>query len=120
MVRKTLAESKANPPASLHDQRARLEAMTDDEIDGHAATDAENPEWSDERLDRAVFARDVRRARQRTGLTQTLFAKRYHIAVSRLRDWEQARYEVDSVAAAYIKAIRHDPKAIERALEIED
>lgn len=120
MARKTLAELKANPPTFTPEQRARLSAMTDAVIDQGADRDPINPTMTDEALDRAVFARAVREARDQVGLTQPVFAKRYHITLSRLRDWERGRYRPDSVATAYIKTIRHDPEAVERALASDD
>ena len=116
MPRRTLDALKANPPRLTDAERARLEAMTDDEIDAAAQADPINPEWSDEKLNRAVFARDVRRAREATGLTQAAFAERYRIKLSRLRDWEQGRFAPDSVAAAYLKVIRIEPATVARAL----
>ena len=66
---------------------------------------------------RAVAARDVRRARERTGLSQAKFAARYRINPARLRDWEQGRTLPDSVALAYLRVIDREPEAVERALE---
>jgi putative transcriptional regulator len=120
MARKTLAALKANPPKLSAEHRARIEAMTDDQLDQNAKDDIDNPPMTDEQLDRAVFARTVRQLRQKLDLTQDTFAKRFHISLSRLKDWEQARYRPDSVAAAYLKVIERDPKAVERALETED
>ena len=106
----------ANPPRFSPAERARLDAMTQEEIDRAAEADAENPPMTDDELARAAFARDVRMARENTGLSQPLFAERFHITLSRLRDWERARFKPDSVAAAYIKTILANPKLVERAL----
>jgi hypothetical protein len=59
----TLAELKANPPQLTPDGRARLESMSQDEIDAAAAADPVNPERSDEE-----FAHAVRQAHEKTGL----------------------------------------------------
>jgi putative transcriptional regulator len=120
MARITLAEVAANPPKLSAAERKRLGAMSDDEIDANAEADLDHPEMTDDQLDRAVFARDVRRAREATGLTQGSFARKFKITLSRLKDWEQARFKPDSVAAAYIKVIRHDSAAVERALDADD
>ncbi len=105
-----------HPPSFSDAERADLDAMTQWEIDQAAEADAENPPLTDDQLARAVFARAVRQARAQTGLSQPLFAARFHITLSRLRDWEQARFKPDSVAAAYIKIIMANPGAVERAL----
>ena len=116
MPRRTLDQLRADPPTFTAAERARLEATPDAAIDANAGADPVNPAWSDERLDRAAFARDVGRAREATGLTQGAFAERYHIALPRLKEWEQGRFAPDSVAAAYVKTILANPEAVERAL----
>lgn len=90
--------------------------MTDDEIDEAARNDPDNPEWTDEELDRAVFARDVRQTREAIDLTQAEFAERFMIALARLRDWEQGRTVPDSVAIAYLKVIATSPRLVAKAL----
>lgn len=116
MVRRTLAELKANPPKFSAKDRHRLATMSDEAIDLAARNDPDNPEWSDEKLARAVFARDVKRARALAKLSQEDFARRFHISTARLRDWEQARFKPDSVAAAYIKIILREPDLVARIL----
>lgn len=112
----TLAALKANPPSWSIEQRARLAALSQEDIDAKADSDPINPTWTDADLERAAFARDVRLAREKTGLSQPLFAARFHIKLSRLRDWERARFKPDSVAAAYVRTILVDASAVERAL----
>ena len=120
MARATMSDVKANPHTLSAAERQRIVSIAEEEIERAAAEDAVNPAWSEEKLDRAAFARDVRQARERVGMTQPVFAERFHIALSRLRDWERARYRPDSVAAAYIKAIKFDPQTVERALAAKD
>ena len=112
----TLAALRAAPPTFSTEERMRLGALSQDEIDAKADSDPINPTWSDTDLERAAFARDVRLAREKTGLSQPVFAERFHIKLARLRDWERARFRPDSVAAAYIKTILVDAGAVERAL----
>jgi putative transcriptional regulator len=115
-VRKTLEEIRANPPKLTPEERARLEAMTEEEIERNAESDPDNPPLTDEQLDRMVFARDVWLARGKTGLSQAKFAARFRINPTRLRDWEQGRFQPDSVARAYIRVIARETEAVERAL----
>jgi putative transcriptional regulator len=104
-------------PARLSEATARrLRAMTADEIERNAREDPDNPPSTEEELDRAVFARSVRVARQRLGLSQAEFAVRFRINLARLKDWEQGRSNPDSVALAYLQVIERDPEAVERAL----
>ncbi len=116
MPRKTIDELKADPPTFTSSERARLEAMSDEAMDAAAMADPVNPAWTEDKLERAAIARDVRRARVATGLTQEAFAARFHIKLARLKDWEQGRFAPDSVAAAYLKVIRLEPRAVVRAL----
>ena len=112
----TMTELNATPPRFTPAQRARLEAKSQDEINARADADPINPTCSDADLARTAFARRVREARARTGLSQPVFAERFHIALSRLRDWKRARFKPDSVAKAYIATILANPKAVERAI----
>lgn len=116
IVRKTLADIKREPFAFTADQRARLDAMTDDDIQRAAEADPDNPPLTDAELDRMTAARAVRVARRKTGLSQAKFAERFHINPARLRDWEQGRYQPDSVALAYLRVIEADPDAVARVL----
>lgn len=109
-----------NPPKLAPERRARLAAMTPEAIERNAAADPDNPPMTGEEAERVIFARTVREARARLGMSQPVFAERFHIALARLRDWEQARHQTDSVAAAYIKTILSNPKAVEKALQAED
>jgi putative transcriptional regulator len=115
-IRKKLEEIRANPRGFTPEERARLEAMSDEEIERNAESDPDNPPLSDEQLDRMVFGRDVRLAREKTGLSQAKFAARFRINPTRLRDWEQGRFQPDSVARAYIRVIARETEAVERAL----
>ena len=60
----------------------------------------------------------VKTLRRALGLTQEEFARRYHIPLGTLRDWEQGRTEPDQPARAYLKAIAGDPEAVRRALKV--
>lgn len=98
------------------DQRARLDALTDDEVEAGALDDPEAQPVSADHLERMLAAREVRLARQATGLSQIVFAKVYRFKVGRLRDLEQGRTRADSAIEAYLTAIRRDPDAVKRLL----
>lgn len=116
MVRKSLDEAKAERFSFTPEQRARLDAMTDEEIEHSALKDPDNPPLTDKELDRMAASRAVRLARQRTGLSQAMFAERFKINVRRLQDLEQGRSAPDSALLAYLKVIEKEPEAVERAL----
>ena len=65
---------------------------------------------ADAQLRRMQIAREIRRVRERTGLSQPQFAARYRIGLGRLRDFEQARSEPDLVVQVFYRLISEDPE----------
>lgn len=59
---------------------------------------------------------DVKAIRQKLGLSQTVFARRYGFTPARVRDWEQGRSRPDGAVRAYLLVIQREPEAVERAL----
>ena len=97
-------------------ERARLEAMTDEEIEANALSDPDNPPTSDASLERARKGRFIRMTREGMGLTQEVFAKNFRLTLGRLRDLEQGRTEPDGVVMAYFALIREDAKRVEKVV----
>ena len=116
IVRKTRLEFGAASYRPSPDERARLDALSDEEIERLASEDPDNPPLTDQQLSRMVAARSVRRVREGLGLTQGKFAEQYRINPARLRDWEQGRSTPDSAALAYLRVIEREPEAVARAL----
>jgi putative transcriptional regulator len=115
-VRTTFEALRANPSKLTLQEQARLDAMTEEDIERNAASEGDDASLTEERIAQGLAARAVRLARSRTGLSQAKFAERFHINPARLRDWEQGRHRPDSVALAYLKVIETDPEAVLRAL----
>ena len=59
---------------------------------------------------------DIRKIREKTGLSQTDFANRYGFNRRSLQDWEQGRRMPDSAARAYLLVIANNPTAVDEAL----
>lgn len=116
IVRRSLADLKANPPKLTQEERKRLEALTDADIEKAATEDSDAAILSDAQLDRMVVSRMVRQTREATGLSQTQFAKQFRIHPSRVRDWEQGRFQPDAMAQAYLKVIRSKPTVVRTVL----
>jgi putative transcriptional regulator len=91
--------------------------MTEQEIAAAAAADPDARPMTPDELRTARRVPRVKTLRRALGLTQEEFAKRYHIPLGTLRDWEQGRSEPDLPARAYLKAIAGDPAAVLQALE---
>lgn len=98
------------------EERARLAGMTDAEIEAGARSDPDNPPVDPDRLRRMALGREVRRVRQKTGLSQPQFAARFHIGLGRLRDYEQARSEPDFPVMAYLRLIADYPDVAAKVL----
>jgi putative transcriptional regulator len=105
-----------NPPRLTPEQEARLDAMTEEEIEAIAASDPDNPPSTEEELARGVFARDVRLARKTLGLSQEAFAAALGLPVATLRNWEQGRFNPDPAARALVRLVKDDPARAVRVL----
>ena len=60
---------------------------------------------------------DVRAVRERIGLTQAEFARRYGFSVAAVRKWESQDRQPESAARTLLALIDHDPVAIDGMLE---
>jgi putative transcriptional regulator len=95
----------------------RLKKMSPAQIDAQAAADPDNPPLTEQQLKRMALARAVRLVREKTGLSQSEFATRFHIGLARLRDFEQARSEPDFVVRVYLRMILEDPAKADRLIK---
>jgi putative transcriptional regulator len=55
---------------------------------------------------------NVKKLREKLGMTQDEFASSYRIPLGTLRDWEQRRKFPDAPARAYLLVIEGNPKGI--------
>ncbi len=95
---------------------ARLEAMTEEEIEANALSDPDNPPLTDEELARMRPVPNPRRIRERLKLTQEQFATRFEVPLGTLRDWEQGVSYPDSAARTLLRVIEQDPEGVINAL----
>jgi putative transcriptional regulator len=103
-------------PAMTPEALARLDAMTDAEIEAAALSDPDNPPMTEEELTRMEAGVPIQRIRRRTGLSQAQFAAQYRINLARLRDLEQGRTRADSALLAYLTLIDREPDVVKRVL----
>jgi putative transcriptional regulator len=115
MVHKTLAELERQPFEFSAEERARLDALTDEDIVAAAESDPDNPPWTDEELARGQLARGMRQAREKLGLSQDALATALEVPVATLRNWEQGRFTPDPAARALMRLVARDP---EHALKV--
>ena len=78
--------------------------------------DPEDFDASPEALDRGQRARLVRTVRMGLGLSQPEFARRFHVPLGTLRDWEQPRATAPDFAVAYVRVIMRDPDMVVAAV----
>ena len=78
--------------------------------------DPEDGNVTFEGLERGQRARLIRTARTRLGLSQAEFARRFHVPLGTLRDWEQARATAPDFAVAYVRVIMRDPDMVAAAV----
>jgi putative transcriptional regulator len=115
-VVQVLPDGSTRPIESRTDW-ARLEAMTEEEIEANALADPDNPPLTPEELARMRVVPHPRRIRERLKLTQEAFSERFEIPLGTLRDWEQGAAYPDKAARTLLRVIEQDPEAVARALE---
>jgi len=94
-----------------------VDALTSEELHAAALSDPDAqpiPRGTDEELAKIGLHRqvNVKKLREKLGLTQEAFAATYRIPVGTLRDWEQCRKNPDAPARAYLLVIQRDPAAV--------
>jgi putative transcriptional regulator len=62
---------------------------------------------------------DVKKLREKLGMSQAEFALRYGFSLGTLRQWEQRRRYPDGAARVLLTVISHQRAAVERALNQE-
>lgn len=106
-----------NPVRLTPEQEARLDALTDEEIEALALADPDNPPLDDAMLDRMEATRIVKRTRARLGISQQAFADRFRFPVDAVRAMEQGRKTPGKTALAYLRVIEREPEMVRRVLE---
>jgi putative transcriptional regulator len=96
---------------------AAVEALTDEQIHAAALADPDAqplPLGTDEEMAKLglIHIPNVKKLRERLGLTQEAFAAAYRIPIGTLRDWEQGRKRPDAPARAYLTVIARNPEAV--------
>src|ERR1035438_8253519 len=106
-----------DPPIQTNTDWDAVAALTDEEVHAAALADPDAqpiPLGTDEGLEKLGLHRvvNVKKLRERLGLTQEVFAATYRIPIGTLRDWEQRRKLPDAPARAYLTVIARNPEAV--------
>jgi len=117
IVRRSHAEiSKPGGRADLK----RIRAATDKNIAKWIAEDPDTaPGLHAKVKPQAIFTPpipDVRRLRERLGLTQGEFSRRFGLSQRTVEQWEQGRAVPDRPARVLLAVIERDPRAVEQVV----
>ena len=96
---------------------ARVDAMTEEEIEANTLSDPDNPSWTDEELARLRPVPNAKRIRAKLHLTQEQFAGSFNLPLGTVRDWELGRRQPDTAAKNFLRVIEHNPDAVIEALK---
>lgn len=69
-------------------------------------------------MPKALNPVDVRKIRDRLGLSQLKFALRFGFNLSTLRQWEQGRRKPDEAARVLLEVVSYAPEIVEKARAI--
>ena len=98
----------------------KVRATTDEEITTQIASDPDTaPEVADVTKFRRVYnppMPNLKAIRQKLGLSQAAFARRFGFSVRTVQQWEQGRAIPDRPARILLKVIESAPHAVEQAL----
>jgi putative transcriptional regulator len=98
------------------EELARLDAMTDAEIEAAARSDPDAQPLTDEERRRFERMPHPKVIREQLQMTQKRFAETFGLSLSVVRDWEQGRFQPDQAARTLLQVIAYDPEAVKRAL----
>lgn len=94
------------------------DSTTDDAIEAAARSDVDAQPLTPERLAKMRRVDDLplsHRVRRQLRLSQSEFAKRYHIPIGTIRDWDQGRTQPDAAAIALLNTIAKFPDEVAMA-----
>jgi putative transcriptional regulator len=92
-------------------------ALSDEEVEARAQGDPDALPLTDDQLARMSRVPNVRRLRERLGMTQAQFAAAFGLPVGTVRDWEHGRRRPDAPARALLRVIAREPEIARRAIE---
>jgi putative transcriptional regulator len=105
-----------HPPTLTPEQRGRLEAMTDADVEAAALADPDAQPLTEEQLAQFERVPNIKAIREKLHLSQKQFAETFGLSLSVVRDWEQGRFFPDRAARTLLKVIAHNPQAVQEAL----
>ena len=111
-----LPDGSTQPFAQKSDW-ARVDAMTDEEVEANALSDPDNPPITAAQLARMRRVPNPREIRDQLHMTQEQFSAAFGLPIGTVRDWEQGLKQPDSAARTLLRVIAHNPDAVIEALK---
>jgi putative transcriptional regulator len=112
-----LAETRKPGPRQLRTVKKPHPPTTDEEIITAAMSDPDCPPSTPEQLAQFRRVPNVKKIREKLGLSQAEFAQRFELDVRAVQDWEQDRRRPDRAAKVLLRVIDADPEGVVHALE---
>ena len=106
----------ANPPKT---DWTRFDARTEAENTAAALADPDAQPWTPEQLARARCVVDVKLIRDKYGLSQEQFARRFGLRLEMVRGWEDRTLVPDAAAVTLLRVIWAEPDAVRRVVAAE-
>jgi len=112
----TVTRKPGDPLRDTGTDWAKVAALTDKQIHAAALSD---PDAQPLPRDMRGFTKivNVKKLREKLGMTQEEFASAYRIPLGTLRDWEQRRKFPDAPARAYLLVIEGNPQGVAALLK---
>jgi putative transcriptional regulator len=117
MKKENITSFSLNPKKPPKTDWRAFDAMSQDKRHQASISDPDCPPATKSQLARARRVPTVRALRRKLKMTQEQFAKRFHLPLGTVRDWEQGAHRPDKAAQVLLAVIAKDPNAVARALE---
>ena len=108
---------RSTQPFAQKSDWARVDAMTDEEVEANALSDPDNPPITAAQLARMRRVPNPREIRDQLHMTQEQFSAAFGLPIGTVRDWEQGLKQPDSAARTLLRVIAHNPDAVIEALK---
>jgi len=108
----SVEHNPGDPPIQTNTDWAAVDALTDEQIEAAVRDDPDAAPIGFYDMPGFIRIPNVKKLRDRLGLTQEAFAATYRIPIGTLRDWEQGRKLPDAPARAYLTVIARNPEAV--------
>ena len=108
----SVEHNPGDPPIQTNTDWAAVDALTDEQIEAAVRDDPDAAPIGFYDMPGFFRIPNVKKLRDRLGLTQEAFAATYRIPIGTLRDWEQGRKLPDAPARAYLTVIARNPEAV--------